>query len=55
MSEEAAKAAENFCATINHNKQQEEDEFGQFMWADDLEINATACSIDNPECESCSG
>lgn len=53
MSNEAANAAQNFCATIKHNEEDAQEQ--EFMWADDLEINAEACSIDNPECESCSG
>lgn len=49
---EQQEAAKAFCATVNHNK---EDEFTQdFMWADNLGIDTVACSIENgSECEAC--
>lgn len=47
---EQETAARTFCATIKHD----EDEFTQdFMWADNLGVNAEACSIEDESCEAC--
>ena len=48
----AEKAAKDFFAS--NKNETDADIMEDFMWADNLEINAEACNIDNPdECLTC--
>ena len=52
---EQEQAAATFYASKKETPKADFNEDDFLMWGNQLRIDAVACSIDNPECESCSG
>ena len=54
MSEQAAnEAAKEYFASKKTNEVSDFNEEDFLMWGSQLEVNAEACSIDDPTCEAC--